>query len=255
MSARNEFWRGAAQVSPTLLGVAPFGLIAGALIAKLGLSTGAGVFWTAVLSVGVFAGTAHITTVELLAVGAPMAVIVFTGLVINLRMLMYSAALAPYFSDVSLPRRAGVSYLLTDQAFAFSVVRFARPPGEELPVAHRLAYYLGVSVPVWLVWQVTTVCGALVGGGIPVWLPLDFAIPLTFLALLVPSLVDRPTILAGVVSAAVATAGAGLPSSLGIPTGAVAGVLAGVVASRRPGRGARRSGDAGGHATTGRARP
>lgn len=226
-SRRGEFRAGVAQVAPTLLGVAPFGLIAGALVAQLDLDVGAAVLWSSLLSLLVFAGSAQITTTELVAAGAPLGIVIFTGLVINLRMLMYSAALAPHFTDVSLPRRALVAYLLTDQAFAFSVTRFAAAA-----TRHRLAFYVGVASPVWVVWQVSTLCGVLVGADIPAWLPLDFAIPLTFLALLVPALVDRPTVAAAATSAAVATAGVSLPSSLGVPAGAVAGVAAGVVVAR-----------------------
>jgi predicted branched-subunit amino acid permease len=155
---------------------------------------------------------------------------VLTAWLINLRMVMYSAALAPWLSHEPTRNRVGAAYVLTDQAFALSITHY----GKDAPLEDRLRYYLGVAVPLWLNWQVTTIIGALVGTRIPDEIPLDFAIPLCFLVLLVPTMKDRPTIVAGVVSGvgAVLVAEAGLADAA-IILGALAGIAAGAFADWR----------------------
>lgn len=224
VSRRDSVLEGARAVAPVMLGVVPFGLVAGAAAVDVGLSGVQAVG----LSVFVFAGAAQLAAIDLLGQDAPLVVVVATALVINLRMLMYSASIAPYFRDVATRWRAGMVYLLTDQAYALSVTRF----GAERPVRRRW-YYLGAAVPLWVVWQVCTVLGVLAGARVPDSVPLEFAVPLTFLALLVPAVTDRASGVAAAVGGTGAVLGAGLPLNLGLVAGALAGVVAGVVVETR----------------------
>ena len=210
---------GASTIAPVLLGVVPFGLAAGAVTVEAGY----GVPETVGHSVLIFAGASQIAAVSLLGDGAGVAVVVLTVLVINLRMLMYAASLAPHMAAVSLRRRLLGAYLLTDQAFAVAIDRFQRPATPD----QRWWFYLGAAVTLWAPWQVSTVLGAALGTAIPEGVPLGFAVPLMFLALLVPTVSDRPTVAAALTSATVATLGAGLPSNLGMLLGAVAGIAVG----------------------------
>lgn len=216
--------RGAMDVLPIVLGVLPFGLIVGATAVDVGLGVSEAVGFSTI----VFAGAAQLAAIDLIGRDAPVVVAVGTALVINLRMLMYGASIAPQLAHVPLPRRAGAAYLLTDQAYALSIARYHTG----LPPDRRLPYYLGAALPLWLAWQAVTVVGALGGRAIPEGVPLEFAIPLTFLVLLLPSVSDRPTLTAAVVAAAVAVAAAPLPANLGMPLGAGAGIGAGYAAAR-----------------------
>ncbi len=216
---RDSFLEGARAVAPVLLGVIPFGLVAGATAVDVGLSG----LQAVGLSVLVFAGASQLAAIELLGGDAPLAVVVATALVINLRMLMYSASIAPYFQEIATRWRAVLAYLLTDQAYALSVTRF----GDDRPVRRRW-YYLGAALLLWGVWQVCTVLGVLVGARVPDSLPLGFAVPLTFLALLVPAVTDRASAAAAAVGGTGAVVGAGLPLNLGLIAGAVVGILAGL---------------------------
>lgn len=211
-----ELRAGAATIAPVLLGVVPFGLAAGAVTVEAGY----GVPETLGHSLLIFAGASQIAAVSLLGDGAGVAVVVLTVLVINLRMLMYAASLAPHLAEVSMGRRLVGAYLLTDQAFAVSVDRFHRPATPD----QRFWFYLGAAVTLWAPWQVSTVAGAVLGAAIPEGVPLGFAVPLMFVALLVPTISDRPTLVAASTSAVVATAGAPLPSNLGMLLGAVVGI-------------------------------
>lgn len=217
------FREGSAAVSPVLLGVVPFGLAAGVVT----IDAGYGVLETVGHSTLIFAGASQIAAVDLLGDGAAVPIVVLTVLVINLRMLMYAASLAPHLADVSLGRRAVGAYVLTDQAYAVSIVRFRQD--RSLGPDYRFAFYLGAALTMWLPWQASTVTGALLGDAVPEDVPLEFAVPLMFLALLAPAVTDRATTVAAVTSAAVATLGAGLPSNLGMLVGAVLGIAAGTV--------------------------
>lgn len=215
----SDLRRGARDAVPLLLGIAPFGLVAGIAAVEAGLDLSQAVG----MSVVVFAGASQLAALDLLGRDAPLAVIVVTAVVINLRMLMYSASIAPYFRAFSARWKALLAYVLTDQAYALSIARF-RSDG----AVDAKAYYVGAAVTIWAVWQVATVAGVLLGAGVPEAWGLEFTVPLIFLALLVPAMEDRATTVAGVVGGAVAVAGVGLPLNLGLLVGATVGVAAGL---------------------------
>jgi 4-azaleucine resistance transporter AzlC len=222
-----DFRRGVRDVVPMLVGVTPFAVVSGIAAVEAGLDVSQAVG----LSVIVFAGASQLAALELLGQDTPIGIVVVTAVVINLRMLMYSASIAPYLRDVSARVRAGLAYVLTDQAYALSLTAFR----SDRPV-DRTAYYLGVAVALWAVWQVATVGGIVLGSGVPDAWGLEFAVPLIFLALLVPAIEDRQTGLAAVVGGAVAVAGTGLPLNLGLLVGASGGIAAGLGADRLGGR-------------------
>ncbi|WP_302080682.1 AzlC family ABC transporter permease [Salinibaculum rarum] len=218
------FRRGVRDVSPLLLGVAPFGLVAGIAAIEAGLSLPQ----TVGMSVIVFAGASQLAALDLIGQNAPLTVVAVTAIVINLRMLMYSASIAPYFQSFSTRAKTGLAYLLTDQAYALSISRYRSDEAVD-----RAAYYLGAGVTLWVVWQITTVAGAVAQAGIPDALGLEFAVPLVFLALLVPAMEDGPTTVAGLVGGGVAVLASVLPLNLGLLVGATVGIVAGLLAERR----------------------
>lgn len=226
LSPRASFRAGAAAIAPIALGVVPFGLIAGAAAIEIGL----GVAEAAGFSAVIFAGASQLAAIDLLGAGAPVWVAVLTVVVINLRLAMYSASIAPHFATEPIVRRVFGSYLLTDQAYAVSVIRFGHEPGA---AADRFWFYVGAGIPLWTVWQAVTLVGALAGAAVPDAIPLGFAVPLAFVALLVPAVTDRPTLAAALSAGVVATAGATLPANLGLPAGAVTGVGVGWLLARR----------------------
>ena len=217
---RGSFLDGARTVAPVMVGIVPFGLVAGAAAVRVGLSG----LHAVGLSVLVFAGASQLAAIELFGKNTPAAVVILTVLVINLRMTMYSASLAPYLQAFSTRWRAAMAYVLTDQAYALSVTRFRADDSVD-----RKWYYVGTALPLWVVWQICTVIGVFVGARVPDSLPLEFAVPLTFLAILVPTITDSPSAVAAAVGGSIAVVGSGLPLNLGLITGAVTGVLAGLV--------------------------
>lgn len=225
---RSEFWSGVRDELPLLLGVAPFGMAYGALAVESGVSAAMAQAMSAVI----FAGASQIVAVELIG-NAPSAVLVLTVLLVNLRHLLYGASLAPHVETLPVRWRWLLSYLLTDEAYAVTVARYRS--GRSFP--HRHWYFLGAGLALWATWQVTTGLGVFAGAAVPESWSLDFALPLTFIAILVPGLRSRPAAAAAGVAGLVASLGVDWPYGLGLLIGACAGLAAGLVASRAlPGR-------------------
>ncbi len=226
MSSLRDAGAGAIATAPMLFGVVPFGLVAGAAPVSEGLGG-----WAAVgLSTIVFAGASQLAIVDVLGQGGSALVAILAALTINLRMVLYSASLAPYLSQEPTGRRLAAAYILVDQNYALSVSRWAVDPAPE----RRLPYFAGAGLLLWTGWQAATVAGVLVGAAVPDDVPLDFAVPLVFLVLLVPMLTDRPAVAAaaagGTTAVVAAELGAGPAATV---VGAALGIAAGVVVDAR----------------------
>jgi predicted branched-subunit amino acid permease len=149
-------------------------------------------------------------------------------------MLMYSASIAPHFRPFRARWKAICSYILTDQAYALSVARYTGSDADLGPAARR-RYYLAAGGSLWVVWQVCTLVGIVVGARVPPAWGLEFAVPLVFLSLLIPATTSWPKLVAAAVGGGVAVAGAvlAIPLNLGLIVGGAAGVAAGVLADGR----------------------
>ena len=225
-SLKSVFWAGVVNTTPILIGVVPFGLIAGVAAVDAGLDG----LTAYALSPIIFAGASQIAAADLLGRDASLAVIVLTVWVINSRMLMYSASMAPHFVDASIGRKGVIAYLLTDQAFAVSILRLEERD-EELPV--RISYFMGSGLALWITWQTSTLTAVIIGAGVPTEWSLDFAIPLVFMALMFLAINDRATVVAAAVGALTAVVAFSLPYNLGLPIAALTGIGAGLVAETR----------------------
>ena len=165
------------DVSPLLLPVVPFGIIFGAI----GIELGFGPYITYATSIIIFSGASQIVFFQLLSNGASSLIAITSSSVVSTRHLLYGAVVAQYLSKLSLIWKIFLSYLLTDQAFAVSQEFFKKNSNDE----YKHYHLLGAGLTLWIVWQLTTVIGILLGSIVPEELGLSFTIPLTFLALLI----------------------------------------------------------------------
>ena len=216
---------GGRAVSPLLLAIVPFGLVLGVTAAASDVVGGALGIATSFI---IFAGAAQLVTVQLLDAGSSLLVIVLTALVVNVRHLMYSAAMAPHFSEFPRRSRFVLPYLLTDQAFALSMLRYETTDD----AGYKRRFFVGSGMTLWISWQLSTIAGVLLGAQIPESLGLDFAIPLVFLVLLIPAVQTRPGLVAAIFGGVIAVVASGAPYGLGLVIGALSGVAAGVAAER-----------------------
>ena len=181
------------------------------------------------MSVFVFAGASMVACAQLLAQGTPALLIVLATLFINLRFMMYSASLRMLFRDLPLRWRLLVAYLQADNIYGMTLSRFADHP--EAP--HKLEYFLGAGVPIWVAWQLAVAGGVLIGAGVPPAWRLEFAAPLAFIAMTVPFLRERAMIAAALAAGVTVVAAAALPLRLNLVLAAVAGIGAGLLAERK----------------------
>lgn len=205
-----------------LVGVIPFGMIYGALALSQGLNPAAALAMSTIL----FAGSAQFLFCQLFGVGAPGLVIVAEVGLLNLRHALYSAALAPQIAHLPWRWKLALAYLLTDEAYATIARREASGAVSGLH-PHRHWFSLGAGLGLWGSWQLSTAVGVLLGARLPADWPLDFALPLTFIAIVVPLIRNRTLLAVAAVSGCVALLLAGLPFKLGLLVAALAGMTIG----------------------------
>jgi 4-azaleucine resistance transporter AzlC len=208
-----------------LLGIVPFGVVTGVAMVASGIPP----LVAMLMSILVFAGASMVASAQLLASQAPALLIVFTTLIINLRFMMYSASLRLHFADASLGRRLAVAYLTADNVYGLMLGRFAEHPDDP----GKFEYFLGAGLLVWTAWQVAVLAGILIGAGVPAAWRLEFAAPLAFIAISIPFLRERASIVAAVAAAVAVVLTTGLPFRLGIIAAAATGIVAGLLFERK----------------------
>lgn len=220
-TAKSSFRSGFVQGLPFVFVIAPFGALFGVVGSEAGLDIAQVMGFTVL----VIAGAAQFTAVQLMTENAPVVLILAAALMVNLRMAMYSASLVPYLGAAPLWQRALVAYFNVDQCYACSIARYQDRPG--LSVPERVAFFLGVAAPVAPLWYGATWLGAALGARVPEAMALDFALPITFIALLGPMLRSLAHVAAALVSALVALMLTGLPPGVGLMIAAIIALLTG----------------------------
>lgn len=224
MHMNKDFVAGARGALPILIGVIPFAMISGVAAVSVGLT----LFETIGMSVIVYAGASQLVVFQLMSAGSPWIIMVLTAWIVNLRFTMYSATLAPYLQKLSTGQKALLAYMLSDQAFGISLSHFVA----DEKVSHRW-YYFGAALIIWAAWQISAIIGALLGALVPASWGLDFAFPLSFMALMFAALSDHPTVVAALAGGIVAVLAKGLPYNTGLVLATFLGIAAGYFAENR----------------------
>ena len=222
---KSEEWQdgldGIRAIAPLLPAALPFGMMAGLAAAKVNFDALLGIGQSAII----FAGASQIAMSQLIAEKALPVMAVLTVLLINLRFAMYSASLSLHMRGLSNAKKNLVAYLLTDQAYAISLARFTLHP--DWPAEKKFRFYLGNAITLWVVWMASTALGYYLGAGLPPSWGLEFGVPITFIALMVPGLRDSATVAAACVGGVMAVVASPLPSNLGLFLAALCGIAAG----------------------------
>jgi predicted branched-subunit amino acid permease len=223
--AQGAFGRGLADMLPVSPAIAAWGLVTGVAMAQSALTLSESVG----LSLIAYAGSAQLAVLPLLVAGAPVAVSVLTALMVNLRFVIYSAAVAPSFRTYPLRQRLALGYLLGDISF----VVYMRNESQWRSSASRDRYFLGLGFAMFCVWHVASLVGLFAAAAIPREWGLDFAGLLALLALWVPALASRPTLAGSVVAAGLGLALDRLPYKVGLVAAILAGIAVAVATDRR----------------------
>ena len=192
------FLKGIIDVSPLMIPVVPFGLIFGVLAIDVGFTP----LQAMGMSLIVFGGASQIVLLQLFSGGASSLVIISSVGAVNSRHLLYGAVVSEHLSDLKLIWKIIISYFLIDQAFAISNEYFKKNKKR-----NRYFHLVGGGAACWIIWQSTTLLGIILGSAIPEKLGLSFAVPLTFLALLVNDFRKFINLVVIIVSGSVATLG------------------------------------------------
>ena len=207
-------------VAPALVALAAWGLVTGVAMVKSGLTQ-----WQALgMSLAMFAGSAQLAALPLIAAGAPVWVVLVTTAVVNLRFVIFTAGLYPYFRHLPLGKRMALGYVTGDVSFALSVSRWAMQPLPPRGATEQTWFYLGICSGTWVVWQSSSVAGIFLGAGIPAGWGLDFVAILALVALVLPMIAGLPTIAGALVAGVVAVLAAGAPLKLGLVVAVIAGI-------------------------------
>ncbi|MGJ8628834.1 MAG: AzlC family ABC transporter permease [Sulfitobacter sp.] len=218
---KSAYLKGIGDGAPFILVIVPFATLFGLIATEAGLS----VFETLAFSVVVIAGAAQFTALQLLQEEAPTVIVLASALAVNLRMAMYSASLTPWIGGAPLWQRALAAYLTVDQSYVVSMAQYERAP--DMTVAQRIAYFFGAVTPVVPLWYLFTFIGALLGAQVPEAWALDFAIPITFLAMIAPMFRTVAHVVAAFVAVVVSLLVVEVPYSLGLIIAGISGMIAG----------------------------
>ncbi|PZX19573.1 putative branched-subunit amino acid permease [Palleronia aestuarii] len=222
-TTKSAFLRGVMLALPFTIVVAPFAMLFGIVATEAGLDLAE----TMGFAILVIAGAAQFTALQLLVDQAETWAVLAAALAVNLRMAMYSASLVPWIGRAPFWQRALVAYVNIDQTYAASITAYERDPA--MTVTQRIALFLGTAAPVAPLWYLFTVLGALLGTGIPDAWALDFALPITFIAMVGPMLKSVAHVAAAATSVALSLLLAGLPSGLGLLAAAFSAMLVGAL--------------------------
>ncbi len=223
---RQYFRNGFRDAVSALLATSAWGFVTGIAMVKSGLTE----FMAALMTLTVYAGSAQLTALPLIEAVTPLWLIFLAGTIVNVRFVIFGAALFPYFAHLPLMKRIVTGYITTDVGFVIFMARYgdARARG----TTEQLWYYLGLVVPGWFSWMIASMLGIFLGGYVPSGWSLEFAATLALLAIVIPLVKTRPMMVCCLVAGAIAWIGQPLPLRLGLLAAVLGGVVAGVVAER-----------------------
>lgn len=224
----SQYRRGFKGMLPIVPGIIPFGAVMGTISADAQMSF----FQTVTMNLFVFAGAAQIAAVELMKYQAAIWVVVATGLIINLRFLLYSAALSPVVQQEPFFKKLFSAFCVTDQSYAVMTAE-----QDKFRSNHEaIEFYIGSCVCMLIVWQSSVIAGYIFGNFAPKSISLDYAIPLSFVALLMPTLKNHKYILVAVFSSVVSLLLNNLPYRTGLMVTALLGIALAYFLTRKKGK-------------------
>jgi 4-azaleucine resistance transporter AzlC len=219
-SRRSEFIAGVKAAMPVMIGVMSFGTISGVATVESGIPADLALY----MHLFVFAGSVQLPALQMITSGTATLIIFLTAFVIASRMAMYSASLAPHFKGLSTGWKWLLAYLITDPAYAISIMRYRETPQKK----YQHWFYFGIALTLWWAWQLSSAAGIFLGTRVPDSWSLDFAVPLIFIALVVPAVTDRATLAAAAVAGVVAVGGINLPFNSSLIVAAFVGIVVGL---------------------------
>ncbi|MFN7729935.1 MAG: AzlC family ABC transporter permease [Bdellovibrio sp.] len=221
MKPGSAFNFGLRSILPITTGIIPFGAVVGTLCSEAKFSF----FQTMSMNLLVYAGASQLAATELMMQNAAGFIVVATGLVINLRFILYSAAISPLLSQTPLLTKVACAFTLTDQSYAVMSAHQHKLKTK----TETLSFYFGTAACMMLVWNSSVVAGFVFGNFAPATWALDYAVPLSFIALVIPTLKNKYYFLVAVFSSVTSILLSQIPYRLGLVLTAVLAVGFGAI--------------------------
>lgn len=223
---RKQAWRdGFLTMTQSGLAVFTWALVTGIAMAQSGLGT----YEAIGMSLLVYAGSAQLAALPLMMGGFPLWTIWLTATIVNLRFLIFSAALQGHFKDRDFGKRSFLGYMNGDLTFAFFMSRYAMDTSDP----HRATFFLGMATTNWMIWQTGSIIGILGGSLIPLAWGLNFAGTLALMAVLLPMLENRAMILSTGCALLAAILTIDLPYKLNLVVAVLAAIVVGTLCDLR----------------------
>ncbi len=224
--ARRDFGKGLGDVLTALVAVSTWGFVTGIALVKSGLTESMATLMTFL----VYAGSAQLTALPLMETLSPLLLIFVAGLLVNIRFLIFGAALQPFFRHLSWPRRLFLGFFSSDIAFVLFMGRHgdSKLKGSD----EQLWYFLGLIIPCWFAWNLSSLLGIYLGGLVPASWSLEFAAILALMAIIIPLVQTRPMAMCLLVAGLIAWVGQPWPLRLGLAAAVAGGIFAGVLSER-----------------------
>ncbi len=217
---RRAFFEGVRAWAPTMPGICAWGAVTGMAMIKAGLTIPQALGMTFL----VFAGSAQLAALPLIVAAVPVWVVFVTAMVVNLRFVIFSAAVGPHFGHLPWYKRLWHGYFNADITMGLFPQRF--PASTIGQTRGKVGYYTGIGYPNWLSWQTGSVMGILLGSQIPESWGLGFAGTLALLAVTIPLTVNLAALAGVIVAAVTAVVAVELPYRLGLLLGVILGMIA-----------------------------
>ncbi len=229
---RDAFMRGARAAAPALVATSIWALVTGVAMIKTGLTTAQALAMT----LFVYAGSAQMAALPMIAADAPVWVVMLTATVVNLRFVIFSATLWSFFSSMPMKRRMMLGYVTADISLALFMARYASAPPAQRGNSEQTWFLLGASAAIWLSWQPLSIVGIFLAELIPGQWGLEFAAILALIAITLPMLQGRAAMAGCLTAGAVAVVAAPLPLKLGLLVAVIAGMAVAMAADLLAGR-------------------
>lgn len=221
--AFQEGWRASASTIPAVLA---WGIVSGMAMVKSGMT-----IWQSLgMTLLVYAGSAQFAILPLLVAHTPLIVIFLTAMIVNLRFVIFSAAVAPHFAHLPWYRRVWYGYFNGDISMGFFPQRF---PAHTIPYpAGKVGFFSAICYPGWFAWQIGAVVGILLASQIPESWNIGFAGTLALIAIMIPMTINLAALAGVIVAGTVAVAAYSLPYRLGLLLAVVIGMVAAMIADK-----------------------
>ena len=231
LSAQQAAALGRKDMLPASVAMASWGLVTGIAMVQSGLST----MQALGMSLMVYAGSAQLASLPLFAAGAPWVIVWASAIIVNLRFVIYSVAIKPFFRGFPWPRKLLFGFGTTDVLAAdflrrFDVSRIGAAAllkqDQQDPLEAPIVYFRVSAIMIWMVWQSASIAGIFLAQWIPAAWGLEFVAILALIAMLLPMVADWAALACVGVAGCVAALAVSLPLNLGLLLAVIAGVFA-----------------------------